>query len=486
MKIDNSRGYSREVLIRIAKLFFADKIEDIYKIPFEMKPKDIDPAQILRCCIHKERAILRARIIASLGFRLEDDNEIDLLPSFARRAMAREKPTDDTILTVLDIACHGCVKSRYVVTELCQGCLARPCVNNCPFHASTIVNGKSYIDPDKCRSCGKCMAVCPYHAIVYQPVPCEASCPVGAIHKNDKSGRACIDKEKCIRCGNCERACPFAAVMELSQVIDVLKAIRAENKKVVAMVAPAILGQFNAPITKVYGAIKTLGFDDVVEVASGADETTEKEAAEFVERMKNGEKVMTTSCCSAYYQIVEKHIPELKPFVSSTRTPMHYTAKAVKANDPKTVTVFIGPCIAKRYEAFHDEYTDLVITFEELDAMFAAKNIDLNTVEDFTVAKKSSAQGRNFAVAGGVAAAVEHLAGDKVPYKPVCITGVTSKDLRILKDIAKGRCDGNMVEVMICQGGCCNGASACADERICAKEVKNYATEGFNLKDKKS
>ena len=184
--------------------------------------------------------------------------------------------------------------------------MARPCMVNCPKQAVDFRDGQAHIDHQKCVNCGICQKNCPFHAIIYVPVPCEESCPVGAITKNE-SGREEIDYGKCIYCGRCVSSCPFGAVMEKSHMIDVFKAFDGD-KKVIAMVAPAIAGQFKAPLDKILGAIARLGFDDVIEVAKGADVTTANEAKEFAHKMAEGQSFMTTSCCPSYTTLVKKHI----------------------------------------------------------------------------------------------------------------------------------------------------------------------------------
>ena len=156
-------------------------------------------------------------------------------------------------MCVIDEACSACVQINYEITDLCRGCTARSCQYNCPkgavhVHADT---GKAWIDHDTCISCGICHKSCPYHAIVYIPVPCEESCPVKAISK-DEHGIEHIDENKCIYCGKCMNACPFGAIFEISQTFDVLQRIR-KGEQVVAIVAPSILGQFSTTIEQVYG-----------------------------------------------------------------------------------------------------------------------------------------------------------------------------------------------------------------------------------------
>lgn len=477
----NTTHLKREVLVRLIKAYLDNDMgKAVDKIPYEMRPKNADVP--FRCCIHKERAILRQRAIASLGHGVEKDDEITMLSEYAQKAAERQKPDED-ILTVVETACKGCVPSRVYVTDLCQGCVARPCVSACSFGAIEIKNGKSVIDGEKCKNCGKCMQVCPYSAIVKLKVPCEDACPVNAITKNE-SGHAEIDFDKCISCGACVGACPFAAVHEKSQIFDVLKQMRS-GKKVVAMVAPAIVGQFPVSVNKIAQGLIKVGFDEVFEVAQGADTTARTEAEDFQERMERGDEFMTTSCCAAYNELVEKHVPTLKPFRSETRTPMHYTAKIVKEKYPDAVTVFVGPCVAKRKEAQIDEYTDFVINFEEMGALFVAFDIELADLEDYHFANKASKEGRNFAITGGVAESVKVASKDFSEIFPTCVDGLNPKSVRELKNWAKnGQCPlGNLIEIMACPGGCVGGSACLNNKRITTKKIHEYADASDNIND---
>ena len=279
---NNATKIRREILIRILDLYRMGTLESEARlIPNRMYPKD-EPG--VRCCIYKDRAVSRLRSIAALGWGAEDDlDDGKSLNEYAVEALRRES-LDGPVMTVLDIACKGCVNNRYYITDVCQGCLARPCMVNCPKDAITVVDGRSIIDPDKCIDCGKCKVVCPYNAVTKVSVPCEEACPVGAISKN-KTGRATIDFDKCISCGRCMRSCPFGAVMEKSQIVDVARAVTGE-REVVAMVAPAIVGQFPGNLEQIAAGLLQMGFDRVVEVAQGADITTIKEAEEFCERCR--------------------------------------------------------------------------------------------------------------------------------------------------------------------------------------------------------
>ena len=472
----------REILVRLIKAYLSDNFEENTRlIPYAMRPKNSDVPNY-RCCIFKERAILRDRAIAGLGFSIEDTDDSVLLSDLAKKAEQREVP-DEHPLTVLTTACKGCVPSRIYVTDLCQGCVARPCVNTCKFGAISIQNGKSVIDPAKCKNCGMCVQVCPYQAIQKIIVPCESACPVGAIAK-DENGHAKIDFDKCISCGKCASACPFGAVHEKSQIIDVLKNIKA-GKKVIAMVAPAMFGQLPCKPQQLKEAIMELGFADVYEVAQGADVTTKNEAHEFVERLEKGEEFMTTSCCAGYNELVDKHIPEMKPFRSDTKTPMYYTAEIVKKENPDAITVFFSPCVAKKREALQNPNVDYVLNYEEIGAWMIALGIQVAECAESEFKTQASAEGRNYCVTGGVAKAVQTLLPEHIPAHVVLVDGLTKQSVRDLKKYAKnGMCDlGNLIEVMACTGGCLGGNSTVNAMKPALKQVNAYVSESKSIKE---
>ena len=470
----------RDILIRLVQAFDSNEFEkNTASIPFQMRPKDCEVPY--RCCIYKEREIIKDRIIADMGFSLENLDESEKLEDFASQSLVR-KEVEENPLTIIEAACKGCVPSRVYVTDLCQGCVARSCEKTCKFGAIEIAGGKSNIDPSKCKNCGMCISACPYNAIVRLIVPCEQACPVGAISKGD-NGTAVIDFEKCISCGKCVAACPFGAVNEKSQLIDILRAIKT-GKKVVAMFAPAIAGQFPGTIFQLKSAMIKVGFYDVVEVAQGADVTTRKESAEFLERIKKGAPFMTTSCCAGYNNLIEKHLPEIKPYVSDTKTPLFYTAEIVKEKYPDAITVFISPCVAKRKEVQVNDNIDYVMNADELGALFVGRKIEVLDMEDTKYQYESSKQGRNYGVTGGVAGAVNSLLPTEKKASPCYIDGLTKESIRQLKKYAKdGICpDGNLIEVMCCEGGCIGGNSTISNPKIAKKIINNLLEQSNDLK----
>ncbi len=474
----NLTTLKKDVLMRIVKAFDSGNFEQaVNQIPTEMRPDGTEAP--FRTDIATERAALKDMIIAALGFSLENADDTKTLADYAKAALAREKVEEEYPLTVSKVSCHGCESNQIRVTDMCQGCVARPCQSACRFGAIAMQNGKSVIDNAKCKKCTLCLQSCPYQAIAKLTPPCEAVCPVGAITKNEK-GETIINFDKCISCGKCMEACPFGAVQEKTQIIDILNNIKA-GKKVIAMVAPSIAGQFDANIYQVKTALLKAGFTDVVEVAQGADTTTRNEAAEFKERMEEGANFMTTSCCAAYNNLIEKHLPEIKPFVSTTGTPLYYTAQIVKGEHLGCVSVFLSPCVSKKVEGYKNPNVDYVLSYCELDAILAAKGIDVTTCEETAFAVSASKQSRNFGVTTGVGAAVSFLAEGVKPY---VISGLTKEAVRDLRKFAKtGVCEGcNLIEVMSCAGGCVGGTECIKNMKLSCKKIDELLQQSEDIK----
>lgn len=460
----------RELITRLGQLLEEGKlVEKIDRIPLEMRPRK---SQSSRCCIYKDRAVLKYKLMAIMGYDIQDEeDELTPLSDYARKAYKKDNSSAST-LTVVDEACSACVKVNYEVTNLCRGCVGRPCVLNCPKECISFNNGKAQINHSTCINCGKCKKACPYHAIIYQPIPCEEACPVGAITK-DESGVEQINYDKCINCGKCLIACPFGAIVEKSHILQIHKAIQSD-KKVIALPAPSIIGQFKMEYSKILGALKAFGFDEVFEVAKGANDTTKHEAEELIEHLNDGHPFMTTSCCPAYTQTVDKHIPELKPNVSTTLSPMAYAAKRAKQLYPDSIVVFIGPCIAKRSEAFYDENVDFNLSFEELGSLFISKGIYVSKTDGIEANNDIESHGHGFGAVGGVTSSILEVIPNDFDLKHVVIDGIDKAAIRQLKTFAKGKVPGNFVEVMSCEGGCVAGPNVISNPKLAAKQLSDY------------
>lgn len=459
MSLDNEAVLlKREILIRVAQAAWKGKLASLRRLPYDMTPSG-QPSY--RCCVHHERAILKDRTFAVLGHAVETRDEAADLGEVAQAAWDRTAP-EPFPLTVVDEACKGCVSSRYTVTNACMGCVARPCRNVCPKGSVTVTGNRAIIDPETCVDCGKCHEACPYHAIIRVPIPCEEACPVGAVSKG-ADGKESIDAAKCILCGRCVTACPFGAVMEKSDVLRVIRKVQEASAPVVALVAPSVLGQFPGSLDRIYGAVKALGFTDVREVAEGAEQTAAAEAAEWTHAVAGGhQSFLATSCCPSWV-LASRQIPGMTPFVSTTPSPMVFSARKARADHPGAFLVFVGPCTAKRREALKTGEVDAVLTFEELGALFVAQEIEVSRAEPL-VLKDKRPEGRGFALSGGVAGAVA--ATGVQGLKPELINGLTKKTLNLMKVYAKGKGQGNLVEVMACEGGCVAGPG-----KVCSVKV---------------
>lgn len=462
----------RDLLTRLCKLLQDGGLTlHIDRIPVEMRPRNNGP---IRCCVHKDRAVLKYKLMACLGYNIEDEtDELTPISEYAAGAQARKEITD-VKLTVVDEACSSCSKANYVVTNMCHSCVGRPCQVNCPKDAINFATGRAQIDAEKCVNCGLCMSNCPFHAIIYTPVPCESACPVNAISK-DKNGIARIDHDKCIFCGRCYESCPYGAVMEKSHLVEIYSKLRA-SQKVVAMVAPALYGQFKVTPDQIHQSLLKLGFNEIIEVAEGALETVDHEATEFRKEVLEGDQsLLTTSCCPAYKELVVKHIPGLEKYMSTAGSPLFYTAKNAREKNADAVLVFISPCMAKRHEAFTDKVADYTLNFEELGAMMAAKGIEVTEVEAALTEYGEEAEARIFAFDGGVTEMVKN--GLEVPawVRDVQVSGIDKVAVKQLRKIASGKCEGNFVEVMACPDGCVSGCNTIAKASIAKRQVKKYA-----------
>lgn len=421
-------------------------------------PKMIVPGKVptMRCCVYRERAILAERVKLAMGGHTTNPNVIE----------------------VIDIACDECPVGGYEVTNACRGCLAHRCEDACKRGAiSYDRNHMAYIDKTKCVECGACAKVCPYTAIVSRKRPCQNACKVKAISMNDEKS-AIIDNEKCIACGACVYQCPFGAIMDKSFILNVIdmlkKSEQGKNFKVYAIVAPSISSQFSyAKLGQVVSGLKQLGFYTVVEAALGADMVAQAESRELAEK-----GFLTSSCCPAFVAYIKKAFPQLLPYVSHNLSPMATIAQYIKDKEPGVKTVFIGPCTAKKAEAQLESvkpYIDAVLTFEELQALFDSRDLDLSALPE-DLLDNASYFGRIFARSGGLSDAVaEGLKEQQIDFdlNACACDGIEACRMALLKK-SRNALDANFIEGMACIGGCIGGAGCLTHGEKNKADVDKY------------
>ncbi len=429
-------------------------VENVLDIPKKILP---GKTPTMRCCVYKERAILQERVKLAMGGNRNNPN----------------------IIEVIDIACDECPIGGYVVTNTCRGCLAQRCKDACPKDAIYFdENHQSHIDKTKCINCGACARACQYSAIINRKRPCENACAVKAIEANEDQA-ARIDHEKCINCGACMSQCPFGAIMDKSFILDAIDYIlKSENNtkfKTYALIAPAIADNFReAKLSQIVTGLKKLGFYDVVEVAKGADLVAYSEATELAEK-----GFLFSSCCPAFVDYVRKNFPDLAQFISHNLSPMGAIAKVLKEEDEDCKLVFIGPCTAKKMEIHREDVeglVDVVLTFEELQALFDSKEIVLEELED-TAIDQATYYGRVFARSGGLTEAMKQGLKEidaQLELKPETCNGIEQCRVAMLKK-ARNLLQGNFVEGMACNGGCIGGAGTLMKFGSKPANIDNYA-----------
>ena len=448
-----------KVLREVARHAWNDTLlEKVLDIPEMIVP---GKTPTMRCCVYKERAILAERVKIVMGGDKENPN----------------------IIEVIDIACDECPSAGYEVTDSCRGCLAHRCEDVCKRGALSFDhNHVAHIDKSKCVECGQCAKVCPYSAIVNRKRPCQNACKVKAISIN-KNNYAAIDNEKCTSCGACVYQCPFGAIMDKSYILDAIDIIKkSENNKkykVYAVVAPSISSQFTyAKLGQVIKGLKELGFYTVIEAALGADMVAMSESKELVEK-----GFLTSSCCPAFVSYIKSTFPDLLPYVSHNLSPMGALAKYIKEGDENAKVIFIGPCTAKKAEMKLDSvklYVDSVLTFEELQALYDSKDVDITTLEE-DVLDNASYFGRIFARTGGLSDAVtQALKEQNIEFdlKAVSCDGIEACKAALLKK-SKNVLDANFIEGMACTGGCIGGAGCLTHGEKNKAEVDKYGREAL-------
>lgn len=315
--------------------------------------------------------------------------------------------------------------------------------------------------------------------------PCAEKCLFDAIHKDEK-GNVVINKDLCVGCAECIDNCKGKKLIESKDILPTLETIRSSKGPVYAMIAPAFIGQFSEEVTpgKLRSAFKEIGFAGMVEVALFADILTLKEALEFDRNILNEQDFQLTSCCCPMWiAMIRRIYSQLIPHVPGAVSPMVACGRSIKILEPDSVTVFIGPCIAKKAEAREADISDAVdhvLTFQEVKDIFDFADIDPANMED-DPRDHSSKAGRIYARTGGVSEAVKSTVDRLNPDRRISVKTKQADGMPACKEmmnaLKEGNISANFFEGMGCVGGCVGGPKAILNREEGKKNVDQYGSQ---------
>ncbi len=366
-------------------------------------------------------------------------------------------------------------------------------------------------DMTKCIRCQRCIAICRDGQGVDALVVTGTGQDTAVGLRDGLSQR----ESTCVTCGQCVLVCPTGALGERDEVETVVEWLSDPDVVTVFQFAPALrvgLGEeFGLPPgTNVEGqivaALRRIGADIVLDTNFGADVVIMEEGTELLRRLGEGKRPTFTSCCPAWINFAETHVPEILPHLSSTKSPQQVVGILAKTwlpekmgLDPARVRVVsLMPCTAKKDEAVRPQLRhgetreiDVVLTVREFVRLLRREGVNLATIEPSTFdnpyMSDSSGAGVIFGTTGGVMeAAVRTMwhaihGTEMAPIELEALRGfdgVRSATLdlggavgtvkvamahglkptrRIVESVLAGTADFDFVEIMACPGGCVDG-----------------------------
>lgn len=295
-----------------------------------------------------------------------------------------------------------------------------------------------YLDKTRCKGCTNCLKHCPTEAI------------------RVRGGRAHIIDERCVDCGECIRICDYHAKVAMTDAFDEI--FKFEHR--IALPAPSLYGQFGRieSIGVVLEALKRVGFNEVFEVARGADVVTR--AVQEKLRAKDRPHPLISSACPAVTRIIQVRFPSLIPNIIDVRAPMEVAASMARSEyvqkhgvKPEKVGVFfITPCAAKmtaiRNPLGHaDSAVNGAISMVE---MYGHLLPHISSIRASDVKTEATPFGVGWANSGGEARAA-------IPKNSIVVDGIANV-IRVLEEVENGKLkDIDYFEGAACLGGCVGG-----------------------------
>ena len=351
----------------------------------------------------------------------------------------------------------------------------KPLPQHNPQHLDCLLHPENYAPVIQTESCENCE---------YERA-CQQSCIFDAITRQE-DGTLQIDPQRCSGCGACIDVCKHGKLTASRDILPAMDAVRKSGKLSYALIAPAFLGQFDESVTpgKLRSAFKALGFSGMVEVALFADILTLKEALEFDQNIvHDNDYQLTSCCCPVWIAMIRKVYQELMPHVPGAVSPMIACGRVIKMLHPDAVTVFVGPCLAKKSEAREADLkgaVDYVLTFQEVQDILEASGIEPSLLPECEK-DHSSRAGRIYARTGGVSEAVQRTVEQLNPDRAISVHAQKADGVpackAMIEELRNGKLQSNFLEGMGCVGGCVGGPKAILDRHRGKELVDEYGDE---------
>lgn len=307
---------------------------------------------------------------------------------------------------------------------------------------------------------------------------CVRQCPVKAIKVED--GHASIIPELCIHCGHCVAVCPVHA-KQIRDDLSKFKVLTAMNKKIIISLAPSWRAEFkNIPDSKMIAAIKKLGVEIVSETALGAEEVN----ANIAKFLSKSHGIKISSACPSIVELIEKYYPHLVKCITPIASPLLSHTKYLRnLYGDEYIIGFIGPCISKKVESDqHPNELNFAVTFNDLQELFAEKNIVPNNLPDSNdkFEPDNAKEGNIYPIDGGMIQTID--LPENCKYELYNISDV-EKIKELFSSLTEKELKKDMFfETLACKGGCVNGPGCVKDKSYLLKEIDILSDFAFKGK----
>ena len=307
-----------------------------------------------------------------------------------------------------------------------------------------------------CRNCYACIKVCPVNAIEV------------------KNEQAQIIKSRCIVCGECSRVCPQKNRIIKSE-ISIVKSYLQNKEKVVVSIAPSFSSIFGEESKKIPCALRKLGFSHIEETIVSIDPIIEKYKL-FAN--KSEDKNYITSFCPAMNNIIQKHYPSIIQNLIPVISPFIYHSRLLKEKYGKYVkVVFIGPCLAKKTEAYGENSVDAVLTFGELQKLFREYNINLEDVNEEPFDETYEDK-----LLVSIVGETSKFIKNEITKKDIIAVDGIEDCIKILEAIQDNRFKNTLFEMNLCKHGCLGGSGMPNDGMTYYERKRNLVNYADSIK----